>query len=265
MAPAAGSGNVTELLYGLHAVREALRAGDRPLSRVLILNREGRLGEIFRLAREAQVPVHVEPKPALDRLAPAGRHQGVVALVAAKAYVDEEAILETARSAGEAPLLVVLDGVEDPQNLGAALRVSEAAGAHGVFIPERRAVGLTAIVAKASAGALEHLRVARVANVSRLIERLQEEGIWVYGVEPGADKPYTSLDLTGAVALVFGAEGKGIRHGVLEHCDGRVRIPMRGQVESLNVSTAVAVVLFEAVRQRLEKLRSEGSPPGSRT
>jgi 23S rRNA (guanosine2251-2'-O)-methyltransferase len=143
-----------------------------------------------------------------------------------------------------------LDGVEDPHNLGAVLRTAEAAGVHGVFIPERRAVGLTPVVAKVSAGALDHMRVGRVVNLSRLIEELKGDGVWVYGVEPSAQTDVTTIDMTGPVAFVFGGEGGGIRQGVLQECDGRVRIPMKGKVESLNVSAAVAVTLFEGVRQR---------------
>ena len=145
---------------------------------------------------------------------------------------------------------MILDGVEDPHNLGAVLRTAEGAGAHGVFIPERRAAGLTSVVAKASAGAIDHIPVARVINTSRLLETLKEAGVWIYGVEPTATKLITEVDLTGPVGLVFGGEGKGIRQGVLQHCDERIRIPMKGQVQSLNVSASAAVTLFEAVRQR---------------
>lgn len=250
MVPA--DGNAPEVLYGIQAVREAIRAGARPLSRLLLVAVTGRLGELAQLARAARIPVRVEPRQALDRLAGHDKHQGVVAVIAATAYADEEGILAAAQASPEPPLLVVLDGVEDPHNLGAVLRSAEAAGAHGVFIPERRAVGLTPVVAKASAGAVEHLRIARVGNLSRLIERVQEAGIWVYGLDPQATASYTELDLTGPVALVLGGEGKGIRQGVLEKCDGRAAIPMRGRVSSLNVSAAAAIVLFEVVRQRRE-------------
>lgn len=250
MAPAAGSAETPELLYGLHAVREALRSGARPLLRLLVIRLDRQFAELVRLARSAGIPVHVEPRPVLDRLVPDGRHQGVVGLVASKRYADPKEILAYARARGEPPFLVILDGVEDPHNLGAVLRTAEAAGVHGVFIPERRAVGLTASVARASAGALEHLQVARVANVSRLIEALQAEGVWVYALAADSQKPYTDLDLRGPLALVLGGEGKGVRPGVLEKCDERVRIPMLGQVSSLNVSAAAAIVMFEAVRQR---------------
>ena len=250
MAPAAGSAETPELLYGLHAVREALRSGARPLLRLLVIRLDRQFADLVRLARSAGIPVHVEPRPVLDRLVPDGRHQGVVGLVASKRYADPKEVLDYARARGEPPFLVILDGVEDPHNLGAVLRTAEAAGVHGVFIPERRAVGLTGSVAKASAGALEHLRVARIQNISRLIEALQAEGVWVYALDAESQKPYTALDLRGPRALVLGGEGKGVRPGVLEKCDERIRIPMLGQVSSLNVSAAAAIVMFEAVRQR---------------
>lgn len=250
MAPVAGSGNAHELLYGLHAVREALRAGTRPLLRILVVRQDRQFADLVRLARSAQVPVRLEPRVVLDRLVPDGKHQGVIGLVAAKAYADQEEILGYARVRNEPPLVVILDGIEDPHNLGAVLRTAEAAGAHGVFVPDRRSVGLTGTVAKASAGALEHLKVGRVQNVSRVIERLQAAGLWVCAVDAEAPKLYTALDLRGPVALVFGGEGQGIRPGVLEKCDDRASIPMRGRVASLNVSAAAAIVLYEVVRQR---------------
>lgn len=250
MAPAAGNDSETELLYGLHAVREALKAGGRPLQRIHVLRTDKQFADVVQLARAAHIPVHIQPVSALDRLVPGGKHQGVIAFAAAKAYASEETILGRASQRQEAALLVILDGVEDPHNLGAVLRSAEGAGAHGVFIPERRAVGLTSVVAKASAGAIDYLPVARVTNMSRLIETLKESGVWVYGVEPSAEKLITEVDLTGPVGLVFGGEGKGIRPGVLQHCDDRIRIPMKGRVQSLNVSASAAVTLFEAVRQR---------------
>jgi 23S rRNA (guanosine2251-2'-O)-methyltransferase len=253
MAPAAGNDNQPELLYGLHAIREALKAGARPLQRLLVQRTDRQYAEIVQQAKARRVPVHIEPPAAFDRLVPDGKHQGVIAFVAAKSYSSTEEILELARLRGEPPFLVILDGVEDPHNLGAVLRTAEAAGAHGVFIPERRAAGLTSVVAKVSAGALDHMLVARVVNLSRLIEDLKEAGVWVYGVEPTAPACYTGIDMTGPIALVLGGEGEGIRPGVLKECDGRISIPMKGKVESLNVSAAVAVTLFEAVRQRSTK------------
>lgn len=238
------------MLYGLHAVREALRAEARPLQRLLVIRMDKQFGDLVHMARARHIPIHVQPLASFDRLVPGGNHQGVIAYAAAKEYASEEVILAKAAQKQEAPLLVILDGVEDPHNLGAVLRTAEGAGAHGVFIPERRAAGLTSVVAKASAGAIDHIPVARVINTSRLLETLKEAGVWIYGVEPTATKLITEVDLTGPVGLVFGGEGKGIRHGVLQHCDERIRIPMKGQVQSLNVSASAAVTLFEAVRQR---------------
>lgn len=239
-------------MYGLHAVREALRANARPLQRLLVLRSDRQFADLVQLARVRHVPVHIEPQAAFDRLVPGGKHQGVIAFVAAKAYSSTEDILQRAKERGEPPFLVLLDGVGDPHNLGAVLRTAEAAGVHGVFIPERRTVGLTSVVAKVSAGALDHILVSRVGNLARLIEDLKKVGVWVYAVEPSAQKQVTQLDFSGPVALVFGGEGQGVRPGVLQHCDDRVSIPMKGKVESLNVSAAAAVTLFEVVRQRGE-------------
>lgn len=258
MAPVGGNDNSPEVIYGLHAVREALRAGVRPLQRLLVLGTDRQFGEIVRLAREQRVPVHVEPRAAFDRLVPDGHHQGVVGVVAAKGYAEPDDILSLAQAEGQTPLLVVLDGVEDPHNLGAILRTAEASGVQGVFIPERRAVGLTSVVAKASAGAVDYMSVGRVTNLSRLIERLQSTGVWVYALDADAHKVYTALDFRGPVALVFGGEGRGVRPAVRDACDDAAHIPMLGKVSSLNVSASAAIVLYEALRQRRE--RAEGKP-----
>lgn len=257
MAPAVGSANAQEMLYGLHAVREALKAGNRPLHRVLVLRTDKHFSDLVQLARSRRVPIHVQPLSSFDRLVPNGKHQGVVAFTSAKAYQTEESILARAAQRHEAPLVVILDGVEDPHNLGAVLRTAEGAGAHGVLIPERRAVGLTPVVAKASAGAIDHVPVARVTNMSRSIESLKSAGVWIYGVTPSANKLFTEVDLREPVGLVLGGEGTGIRPGVLQHCDVCIRIPLRGQVQSLNVSVAAAIVLYEAVRQRCPMQRSD--------
>lgn len=250
MAPAAGSVETQELLCGVRAVQEALRARSRQLLRIVVIRQDRQFSNILRMARSMRVPVTVQERARLDQLVPHGRHQGVLGFISAKPYVEPEEIIAYARQQDEAPLFLILDGVEDPQNLGAVLRNAEAAGAHGVFIPERRSVGLTASVARASAGALEHVRVARAPNIGKLIERLQTEQISTYACDPQADMLYTDLDLRGPVALVCGGEGRGIRPGVLEKCEGRARIPMQGQIASLNVAATSAIVLFEAVRQR---------------
>jgi 23S rRNA (guanosine2251-2'-O)-methyltransferase len=250
MARPAGSGDSSELIYGVHAVREALRAATRPLLKVVVSQEDRRLADVVKLARQADVPVHLEPRAALDRLVPSGKHQGIVAVAAAKAYDELDAVVARARQGPGEPLLVVLDGIEDPHNLGAVIRTAEAAGAHGVVIPERRAVGLTATVAKASAGAVDHLPIACAGNLNRTIEALKESEVWIYGFESDAPTVYTDLDYQRAVALIFGGEGRGMRPSVRSKCDAVARLPMHGRVSSLNVSAAAAAVLFEAVRQR---------------
>jgi 23S rRNA (guanosine2251-2'-O)-methyltransferase len=252
MARADGSASQADLVYGFHAVREALAAGARRFQRILVTRVPGdrRRDEILRLARAAHVRVDVQPRPALDRLVPDGRHQGVVGILLAKSYTEPEEILAYARERGEAPLVLVLDEVQDPRNVGAVLRTAEAAGVHGVILPDRRSPGLTPIVAKASAGGVEYLRVARVTNLGRAIQWLQDEKLWVYALDSAETQLYTDLDLRGPIALVLGGEGKGVRSGLLEKCDGRVKIPMLGHVSSLNVSAAAAIVLYEVVRQR---------------
>jgi len=241
----------TDLLYGLHPVLEALRAKDCGLHRIYLeQGRRGRVvDEILGLAKARHVPVTFEAREGLDRRAGTARHQGAVGVAAAKAYLSLDDLLESI-SGLDAPLLLVLDGIEDPHNLGAILRTAEAAGAQGIILPTRRAVGLTAAVAKVSAGAIEHLPVARVVNLSQAIERLKEARFWIYGLDAKGSRSYAEVDYRGPVALVVGGEGRGLRPLVAGRCDGTVRIPMRGKVESLNVSVATAVVLYEILRQR---------------
>ena len=233
-------------------MREALEAG-RALERIVIARgRHGeRIEELVQLARARGVPVRFEDRGQVDQLAGTREHQGVVALAAAKPAVGLEDLLrKTARQGPQKGLLVLLDGVEDPQNLGAVVRTALAAGADGVVIPERRAAGLTESVARASAGALAHLPVARVTNLARAMEELKEAGYWLVGLEEHAERSYTEADFTGAVAIVLGGEGKGLHELVRKRCDFLVSIPTTGPVRSLNVSVAAGVVLFEAVRQR---------------
>src|SRR5437879_4991051 len=233
------------VLIGIHPVTEALRAG-QPLDRVLIAKGSGgpRLQEIIDLSRRSSTPVRFEDRSALDRVAGSAAHQGVVALGAAKKYADLEDI------AAQAQLVVVLDGVEDPHNLGAVIRTAHAAGADAVVIPERRASGITETVAKAAAGALEYLSVVRVTNVTRALEELKKSGFWIYGLDVRGDQDYHGVDFSERVVLVFGAEGKGLHQLVRNHCDVLVRIPMAGKISSLNVSVAAGIVLFEWKRRR---------------
>jgi 23S rRNA (guanosine2251-2'-O)-methyltransferase len=234
------------VLYAINAVKEAIRA--RPVEYVLVAQGQHsrRVQEIVDACRAAGISVRFAPRAALDREAGTAEHQGVVAVCAAKAYDD----LETLVAARGKPLLLVLDGGEDPGNLGAIVRTTVAAGADGVIIPERRAAGLSPVVARAAAGALEHVKIARVTNLVRALTELKERGVWVYGFEAQAQKSYLELDYTGACALVLGGEGHGLRRLVREACDQLARIPLHGPVESLNVSVAAAVVLYEAARQR---------------
>jgi 23S rRNA (guanosine2251-2'-O)-methyltransferase len=197
------------------------------------------------------VAVRSLPRYELDRLAGGPSHQGVVAVTSEKQYVDVDDLLATRR--GQHAFLVVLDGVEDPHNLGAIIRTADAAGADGIAIPERRAVGVTGTVAKASAGALEHLPIAKVANISRTLEELKRKNVWTIGLDERGSQPYDQIDYNMDCALVLGAEGKGLHEQVRKHCDFLVKIPMLGQVPSLNVSVAAAVVMYEVARQRRTK------------
>jgi 23S rRNA (guanosine2251-2'-O)-methyltransferase len=231
------------ILSGIHPVAEALKTG-RPLDRLLVAQGAGgpRLQEIIDLARRASVQVRFERRAALDRLAGSSAHQGVVALGAAKPYADLD---QAARS----ELVVVLDGVEDPHNLGAIIRTAHAAGAGSIIVPERRAAGVTDVVAKAAAGALEHLPVARVTNVNRALEDLKKRGFWIYGLDQRGTETYDQVKFATPTALVFGGEGSGLHELVRRHCDVLVRIPMAGAISSLNVSVAAGVVLFEWKRR----------------
>jgi 23S rRNA (guanosine2251-2'-O)-methyltransferase len=227
------------LLSGIHPVAEALRAGN-PIERVVIAQGAGgpRLQEIIDLARRAGVPVRFEPRGAIDKLANTSAHQGVIALGAARKYADLESV------AGS-ELLVVLDGVEDPHNLGAIIRTAHAAGAAAVLVPDRRAAGLTETVAKAAAGALEHLPVVRVGNISQTLEALKARGFWIYGLDERGPQLYNETDFARPTAIVLGGEGQGLHQLVKKHCDVLLRIPMAGAISSLNVSVAAGIVLFE--------------------
>jgi 23S rRNA (guanosine2251-2'-O)-methyltransferase len=233
------------IVSGINPVLETLKAG-QPLERILVTKGAGgpRLQQIIDLARLASVPVRFEDRASLDRLAGTPTHQGVVALGASERY----AVLNDVAAAGA--LLVVLDGVEDPHNLGAIIRTSHAAGAAGVVIPERRAAGLTDVVAKAAAGALAYLPVVRAGNINRALEDLKQRGYWIYGLDERGAEDYTHVAYNSPAALVFGGEGKGLHDLVRKHCDVLVRIPMEGRIPSLNVSVAAGIVLFEFKRRR---------------
>jgi len=237
---------------GIHAVREALEAGGA-FDRIVIAKgrQDSRVEGIVQLARERGIVVRFEDRGQLDRLANSRDHQGVVAIVAARSAATLEDILENANHPKtQQGLIILLDGVEDPHNLGAIIRTALAAGAHGVVIPERRAAGLTDTVARASAGALAHLPIAKVTNLARAMEKLKEAGYWLVGLDERAERSYTEVDYTSPTGIVMGGEGAGLHDLTRKRCDFVVSLPTSGPIKSLNVSVAAGVVLFEALRQR---------------
>jgi len=241
------------ILYGVNPVRELLRAGGGDLSELWLAeggSRAAAFAELERLGRGAGAKVRTAPRQKLDRLAGTDRHQGVVAVVADFRYAALDGLLAAAAASGRAPLLVLLDGVEDPHNLGAVIRSAHALGAHGVVIPKDRAVGVTPAAAKASAGAVERCPVARVTNVAKTIADLKDAGVWSIALAADGDRLLGELDLRGPTALVLGSEGEGLRPLVRKTCDLSARIPMTGELDSLSVSASAAVALYEAARQR---------------
>ncbi len=251
-AEARGKGS-GRYVFGVNPVTEALRARPEEIEHLFVAEghlAESHAAELFSRARDAGVRVHQVARERLAALAEGGVHQGVVAEVREYRYAEVADLLGIAEAAGQPALIVVLDGIQDPQNLGAIIRSAHALGAHGVVVPKDRAAGITGAVAKASAGAIEHCRVARVVNLSRALEELKEAGLWVAAADPKSAEPLWGARLDGPLAVVVGAEGEGVRRGVLEHCDLRLAIPMAGQVASLNASVSAAVLLYEAARQR---------------
>jgi len=259
--PSSPSHDPDNTIYGLIPILEALRVGSKQLEQITIAEgaRHERLREMLERAREARVPVHRVPRNALDRLLPGVTHQGVVAKTASARYRDADELLDELTlqiETADKPLVLGLDAIEDPRNLGAILRTAECAGVNAVFLPERRAVGLTATVAKTAAGALEHVSVARVTNLVQLIEQLKQRNIWVIGAAEDGRSDYTEWDWTVPSALFLGSEGAGLHRLVRERCDALVRIPTRGHIESLNVSVAAGIILYEALRQRTKKTKN---------
>ena len=238
-------------IEGRNAVIEAYRAG-RPIDKLFILDgcQDGPILTIKREAKAKQTPVKFVTKERLDQLSETGKHQGVIAYAAAYEYATVEEILDNARQKGEAPFLFLLDNIEDPHNLGAIIRTANLAGAHGVIVPKNRAAGLTAVVAKTSAGALNFTPVARVTNLAKTIEELKKEGIWFVCADMGGTTMY-DLNLKGPIGLVIGNEGEGVGRLVKEKCDMIASIPMKGDIGSLNASVAAGVLAYEIVRQRL--------------
>ena len=239
------------VIEGRNAVIEALRAGEN-IDKIYILKGETdkTLGHIASKARAAGIVVVDADKRKLDNMSRTHAHQGVIALAAVREYVSVESILEAAAAKGEKPLLVICDEISDHHNLGAIIRTAECAGAHGVVIPKRRSAGLTAVVAKTSAGAVAHVPVARVPNIPSLLKDLKKQGVWVFGTAANGTTNLYDADLKGVAAIVIGSEGEGMTRLAEENCDFLVSIPMRGKLNSLNASAAAAILLYEAVRQR---------------
>ena len=249
----AGDGEADGIIEGRNAVTEALRAGT-PIDKVYIARGEtdASLGHIASAAKDRGIAVVDCDRRKLDYMSVTHSHQGVIAVAAVREYASVDDILKAAADKGEPPLIVVCDELSDPHNLGAVIRTAECAGAHGVIIPKRRSAGLTAIVAKTSAGAVSHVPVARVANLTACLKELKEAGVWVFGTAAGARTSLYQADLKGPAAIVIGSEGDGMGRLVSETCDVLVSIPMKGKLNSLNASAAAAILLYEAVRQRMQ-------------
>ncbi len=239
----------TGLVIGRNAVRELLKSG-REIDKLLVQRgeREGSIVVLVAMAIEKGIPVVETDKNKLDSLSGFAPHQGIIAMASEKEYCSVEDILAIAKERGESPLVVIADGITDPYNLGALIRCAEGAGAHGIIIPKRRSTGLTPLVSKASAGAIEHMAIAKVSNISSTIRYLKENGLWIFAAEAGG-KPYYETDFKGPCGLVFGSEGNGVSQIVIENSDALTSIPMYGKVNSFNVSTAASVILCEAARQ----------------
>ena len=248
------------ILAGRHAIVEAIKAG-RGINRILLadgLHGNG-VRELRDLAREHGITLDIVNRSKLDAAVPEGvRHQGVLAYVAPVAYVAVEEIIASARERGEDPLLLLLDGIEDPQNLGALLRTADAAGVHGILLPRRHSVPLTETVARVSAGALEYVPVARIGNIAQTMRALKEQGFWIAGADMSGEETYDRANLTGALVLVIGSEGRGMSRLTRDLCDFTVRLPMCGRINSLNASVAGAILMYEALRQRTAKAAQHG-------
>ncbi len=240
-----------DMIEGRNALSEALKSG-RAIDKVFVAGGETdkALARLAAQAKEAGAVVVAADRRKLDQMSPTGAHQGVIAQVAAHGYATLDELLQRAADRGEAPLLVLCDELSDPHNLGAILRTAECAGAHGVVIPKRRSVGLTAVVSKTSAGAVEYMPVARVGNMAAAIRELKERGVWIFGTAADGATDLYHADLKGPAAIVIGNEGQGMSRLVAESCDFQVSIPMKGRISSLNASAAAAILLYEAVRQR---------------
>lgn len=240
-----------EIIIGRNPIKEALISG-RSIDSILIAkgDRSGAINNIIKKAKELKIPIKETDSKKLDYLCNGNRHQGIIAMVAAHQYAELDDIFDVATNKGELPFIVVADEIEDPHNLGAIIRTAECAGAHGVIIPNRRATGLTFTVSKSAAGALEHIKVARVTNIAKTLDELKKRGLWVYGADMDGEN-YCETNLKGSVALVIGSEGFGIGRLVKEKCDGILSLPLCGKINSLNASVAAGILMYEVTRQRL--------------
>ena len=243
-----------DVLVGRNAVTEALKSG-RGINKLWIASgdREGSVSEIAALAKERGIVMQYVERAKIESFAGGHRHQGVLAYVAPVPYAELDDILKAAEAKGEAPFLVLLDELEDPHNLGALLRTADATGVHGILIPKRRSVSLNATVAKTSAGAVEYVPVARIGNIAQTLKKLKEKGFWVAGADKDGEKAYYEADLTGPLVLVVGSEGRGMSRLTKEACDFIVSMPMVGRINSLNASVAGSILMYESMRQRLQK------------
>ncbi|WP_347499786.1 23S rRNA (guanosine(2251)-2'-O)-methyltransferase RlmB [Proteiniborus sp. DW1] len=236
---------------GRNPVIEAIKSG-REIDKILIAkgSEQGSIQKIIGMAKEKRIVIQYVEKAKLDAMSETKAHQGVIALVTPYSYKTVDDIMKAAEDKNEDPFIIILDEIEDPHNLGAIIRTAECAGAHGVIIPKRRAVGLTPVVIKASAGAVEYMNIAKVSNIASTIEELKERGVWIYGADMDGEQDYFNRDLSGPIAIVIGSEGKGIGRLIREKCDFLVKIPMNGKISSLNASVAASVMMYEVLRQR---------------
>jgi 23S rRNA (guanosine2251-2'-O)-methyltransferase len=243
------------VVIGVHPMLEALKAKGRSFSHIYIQKgkNESAIHDLVRLAKEQNIRLTYSAKEILDQISGTLKHQGVVGLGGSKRYHTIDQLLEHSKTTGDPPFFFILDEIEDPRNLGAIIRIAEGAGIHGVIIPIRRSAGITETVAKTSAGAIEYVRVAQVVNIVQTIEFLKSQGIWIYGLEGEAKTSYDRMDYNVPVAFVLGGEGRGLRQLVRQNCDLTISIPMRGKIQSLNVSTTAGIIAYEAVRQRLKR------------
>lgn len=241
-------------VVGRNPVLELLNS-DKEIEKILVIKGElkGSINKIIGIAKDKNIIVQYVDKKKLDQISQGSSHQGVAALVAPYVYYSIDDIMKKAKELGEPPFLLVLDGIEDPHNLGSIIRTAECSGVHGIIIPKRRSAHVTETVYKSSAGAVEHMLIAKVNNISDAIDKLKEEGLWIYGADMTGKEKYFDVDLTGAVAIVIGSEGKGMSRLVKEKCDFLLNIPMKGKISSLNASNAASILLYEVVRQKYEK------------